>query len=246
MNTIEQVESKINVTDIDGTRWYLKGDQKYISVTEVISVPKAYKLQNYYKKNSANKIQKTMETTADFGSQLHKLVEFDLKGIKVTIDNPALAKCFDNWLKVKENHKISAIETEKAVVSDLYGFGGRLDILGMIDGALCVIDLKSGFFDNLVGLQLAAYRQGLIEAGYYHDIGLRGLQIHRDGREPTIFPFTHLDWCIEHFLDSLETWKHLNFTKLDSMQWPHLKQHALKQYFSSDKGQEIVPELSLG
>ena len=85
---------------------------------------------------------------------------------------------------------------------------------------------------------MAAYRQGLIEVEGLSkqdvsELGLVGIQIHRDGREPKVFKYEHLEWVITKFLHTLECWKHENFQTLAKMEWPYLKRDCVKEYYES-------------
>lgn len=235
---IKESEYTVKRIELDGVRWYESDGIQYPSVTSILDIIQPKHLTNYFKNNSKAKIQKTLEKTADFGTFGHNYIEMDLKGIKVTIDNEPMQTWANNWHMIKEKHKIKSQKSEQIVVSKKYGFAGQYDHLGECDGSICVIDIKTGFFSNKVGLQMAAYRQGIIENEALTpkgivELGLVGIQIHRDGREPKVFKYEHLEWCFTKFLHTLECWKHENFQALSKMNWPYLKRDSVKEFYEN-------------
>lgn len=75
----------------------------------------------------------------------------------------ALTK-FRCWLAT---HDFKPIFTEKRLKSEVYRYGGTIDIYGTLDGEPALIDLKTSqdIYEEM-RYQLAAYRQLLIENGY--------------------------------------------------------------------------------
>lgn len=165
--------------DERGWRWYEVDGVKLISVTQVLDVIQHFQLSNWFKNNSANKIQKVKDATASFGSSMHKIVEMDLQNDqhgtekKITIDNPELAKGYENWTKLKNDNHIQSTHTETMVYSLKYGFAGQLDSIGTFKfknppnahRTHAVQDLKTGRFSIKTGWQIAAYRRAAIEMG---------------------------------------------------------------------------------
>lgn len=242
MEILELNKSHVKRIELNGARFYELDNIVYPSVTSILDIIQPKRLTNYFKNNSKAKIEKTLTTTADFGSSLHSIIEMDLKGNPPTFSDSQqpLSKCYDNWKIIKERHNISAIKSEQIVVSKKYGFAGQYDHWGLCDGTHNIIDVKSGFFSNKVGLQMAAYRQALIEnepltPKGISELGLVGIQIHRDGREPKVFKYEHLSWVMTKFLHALEIWKHENFQMLNKIEWPYLHKDSVKEYYESNK-----------
>lgn len=235
--------------EIDGSRFYELDGIVYPSVTSILDIIQPKHLTNYFKNNSKAKIEKTLNKTADFGSFGHHYIEMDLKGIKIEIDNEEMRTWAKNWHTIKEKHQIKVFKSETIVVSKKYGFAGQYDHWGLCDKKPCIIDIKTGFFSNKVGLQMAAYRQGVIENEDISKedalaLGLVGIQIHRDGREPKVFKYEHLEWCFTKFLHTFECWKHEHFQMLNKMDWPFLKRDSVEEYYKEKalNGSSILDE----
>lgn len=118
---------------------------------------------------------KYVDEKAAIGTLAHQMIADYLRGVetdtseysKVQIDqaeNAVLA--FFEWEKTRP---IEVVLVEEPLVSEQFRFGGTVDCLGKVNGDLCLIDFKtsSGIFPEMM-VQLAAYRQLLIECG--HDI----------------------------------------------------------------------------
>jgi len=225
--------------DVDGFRWYEVDGVKYISVTQVLDVAQHFKFNNWLKNNSKNKIEKVKKETAHIGTQLHKLVEMDLNRETDFEIPPELNQPFYNWKQVQSKHDIQALMTEQLVVSKKYGYAGTLDMVirgcfEKVQKTFSVADLKTGFFSIKAGWQIAAYRNALIEMpnAYTQDnLGMVGIQIHRDGSKVNVFEYEHVHPCFEAFLNCLEIFKMLYFNKLNKLEWPYLKKSSLKDWW---------------
>ena len=86
------------------------------------------------------------------------------------------ANSFFRWI---EGKKIEPILIETPLVSEKFKYGGTLDIFAKEDGVKELIDLKTGagIYPEMV-VQVAAYRNLLLEAGYDID-GVKILNIPR-------------------------------------------------------------------
>lgn len=113
---------------------------------------------------------KYKDDKADIGTLAHAMVTDWLLGIKTDTgdysknqieasENSALS--FFEWAK---NKKIKPILIEIPLVSEKHKFGGKPDIYAAIDGALELVDIKtgSGIYDEMI-IQVAAYGELLIE-----------------------------------------------------------------------------------
>lgn len=72
-------------------------------------------------------------------------------------------KQFQAWI---DDFKPAIMFTEAPFYSIRYGYAGTIDIIAMINGKLCFIDVKSGDSDS-VGPQLSAYEHGWCEHNRY-------------------------------------------------------------------------------
>lgn len=245
-------EKKVTVNRIErsederGWRWYEVNGVKLISVTQVLDVIQHYQLTNWFKNNSANKIEKTKTLTGDFGTHMHKIVEMDLQNDqnktdkKILIDSPELSKGFENWNKVKTENQIASTHTETMVYSLENGYAGQLDLIGTFKFTKpanahrthAVQDLKTGRFSIKTGWQIAAYRRAAIEMGLVDETcGMVGIGIHRDGTPGKPFEYEHIDFCERRFLYALESFKGLYFNELAKMKWPYLMKDCVETYY---------------
>ena len=116
---------------------------------------------------------KYVDEKAAIGTLAHQMIADYLRGqetdtseySKVQIDqaeNAVLA--FFEW---ERTHPIDVVLVETPMVSEQYRYGGTVDCLAKLNGDLCLIDFKtsSGIFPEMM-IQLAAYRQLLIEHGH--------------------------------------------------------------------------------
>ena len=107
---------------------------------------------------------KYVDDKAEIGTLAHKIVTDSLLDQTTCTDDYSMnqirsaqnsADSFFNWAKGK---KIEPILIETPLVSEIYGFGGTLDIFAKIDGVNELIDLKtsSRIYDEMV-IQVSAY-----------------------------------------------------------------------------------------
>jgi len=117
---------------------------------------------------------------ARIGTLGHQMVTDHLRGIK--IDNAQLAiyaqeypginvdLAQNSFLSFCEWEKINHIEPlliEVPLVSEVWKYGGQIDIYGKVNGGLTLIDLKtgSGIYDEAI-IQVSAYKPLLEEHGH--------------------------------------------------------------------------------
>lgn len=233
--------------DSEGWRWYKDSEGRfYISVTKVLDVAQHQRMMKYYKTNSKAKNEKVLKTTANIGTEIHDLVERDLNN--ETFDIPEKYQdAFSNWIDVKDKFKIEAMHTEQMVISKKYGFAGTLDMFieGDFKKKYNIADLKTGFYGVKAGWQMAAYREAFLEQGGYSpdEVGMVGIQIHRDGSKVGVFEYEHINPCTEAFLSCLEIFKMLYFNKLNKLGWSYLKDNSLKRYWGVPNEDEMLKEM---
>lgn len=210
--------------DEDGWRWYNNKPSITTILGNTVANPK---LNNWYKKNSANKIEKVMVTTADMGTRAHKCFEDILLGNKPKYEDDIrhIVLSFIDW---KEKNNVKPLHLEKTVESEKYGFAGTLDFCGYINGKLVIADWKtSNNYKITNGWQMGAQRLAALEAlGLNPECGLLGVQISRDKGEVKTFEYTHIQSVEDAFLRTLDTFKMLYWNKLSKLEWPWLMQQA--------------------
>jgi hypothetical protein len=76
------------------------------------------------------------------------------------------ANCFLKYLAWEKQHDINTELAEEQLVSEMYRFGGTVDLYGVVDGVQTLIDFKTGANIYWEGwLQLAGYGLLLAERG---------------------------------------------------------------------------------
>ena len=147
---------------------------------------------------------------ADVGTLAHLMIEYHLKGKKLDtsefpIEHVEQAnQCFDNFLRWKDQHKFEPVQMELSLISEKYQYGGTIDCVAMIDGALSILDEKTGkeiYESNII--QLGAYEQLWNEN--FPDHPIRGFHILRVGKEMAMFAHNFYD----NFPKAWETFEHL-------------------------------------
>lgn len=140
-----------------GGRWYPK-------VTTICStIAKPGLLRYYANQENFTAAQENLNRASDWGKLIHQIMEKILKGEKLKIAPIVLpsVSAFEGW---RSQHKVSALDVEKTVVSKDHSYAGTLDVLAEIDGKIGILDLKTstGIWDEY-SLQLAAYFQAFNE-----------------------------------------------------------------------------------
>ncbi len=129
------------------------------SITNVISKPGLF----YYYGNHKNfaTAQAALNSAADWGTLIHNSIENFLRGSSEEADKKVLPSisAFEQW---RSEHKVKLFDCENDIEKQVCDFdnhyAGTLDALMEIDGALGVLDIKSGSsIWSEYSLQLAAY-----------------------------------------------------------------------------------------
>jgi len=126
---------------------------------------------------------------ADIGTITHMMVLAHLTKDKLDLteysqqDISTAENCMLSFLEWEKSHKLEPILVETIMASDIYGYGGTPDFIGLVNGRLELIDFKTGngIFPEYL-YQLAAYRQLAKEQGHKVEHA-RILRIGRDENE---------------------------------------------------------------
>jgi hypothetical protein len=113
------------------------------------------------------------DIAADIGTLIHLMVQCDLQGVTpdttdfTKSDIEAAENGLLKWYEWKKGKVIKPILIETPLVSELHQYGGTIDLYAEVDGALNLIDFKSGksvYSEHFI--QLAAYKHLLKEHNY--------------------------------------------------------------------------------
>lgn len=168
---------------------------------------------------------------ADLGTLVHDFVESYIYGdeikqdvlAKYSMDQIAIAeRGLEQFKEISNREHFEWLETEMALVSEVYQYGGRLDGLCTrgFKPAICLADTKtsSGIYDEYI-VQLAGYRGLLRECTDYNPKEFFFIHISKD-------PSLDLDKIIE-IIDVPEEALDVGWTVFKSL----LEQHKAKAYF---------------
>jgi len=131
---------------------------------------------------------KYTDKMADIGTITHLLILHHLKKTTPDLteysqqDIDTAGNCMKSFHEWEKSHKLEPILVEVPLTSDVYGFGGTPDVIGLVNGQLEIVDFKTGKgIWPEVFYQLAAYRQLAIEQGHK----VNRARVLRIGREPS-------------------------------------------------------------
>lgn len=102
-----------------------------------------------------------LEFAAQRGTAVHEACELDDRDDldEGTVD-PIIHPYLEGWRRFKEDVGFVPVEIELPVVNGRDGYAGTLDRVGLVNGKLAVLDIKSGAALPLAaGPQLAAYQE---------------------------------------------------------------------------------------
>jgi hypothetical protein len=160
---------------------YTLGDRKIPSVTQILSW--------------GRDLSRIPAWTAQRGTALHLAAEYDDVGdLDESSVDPLVMPHLTAYRAWREEHKPQYIATEVRVVGNLDGllYAGTIDRVGMVDGYLAIIDIKSGAPRPAEhGAQLAAYAHAWVKLGTTPKLQLAtrlGLYVGKDAT-----------WAVKHY-----------------------------------------------
>lgn len=102
-----------------------------------------------------------LEHARQRGSAVHKACELDDEGRldEATVD-PRIVPYVEAWRKFRREYRFEVLFAERPLYSAISGFAGTPDLVGrLLDGAILVIDRKTGLPGPAAALQTAAYAE---------------------------------------------------------------------------------------
>ena len=128
-----------------------------------------------------------VDALAQVGTLAHYLIQCDLTGETPDVraysqdQQDAAAQSLASWTAWRRLHTIEPMANERPFVSEVFRYGGTIDLYAMIDGVPTLADIKTAkaiYSEHKT--QVTAYRRLLDE----HGLPVAGMQIIRVGREP--------------------------------------------------------------
>lgn len=168
-----------------------KAGERVPSVTAIIGQwgIKTEPLKYWAYKRGEKGIPLHQKEEADVGTLAHLMIDSEVKGRQLNLAEYPMnileqaKKCYENFQEWKKRHDYKPIETEISLISEEHQFGGTIDCIGMIDGKLSIMDLKTGkevYEDHVI--QIKAYERLWCENFPDHPI-VGGYHIIRTGKE---------------------------------------------------------------
>lgn len=106
--------------------------------------------------------ERTLADARERGTAVHRAIHYynesdlDVAWFRRTF--PAYAGYLNAWMLFREQRHFVPLMNERRIASRRYRFAGTLDCLGLLDGALVLVDFKSGNPQDVAAdLQTAAY-----------------------------------------------------------------------------------------
>ncbi len=117
---------------------------------------------------------KYVDVLADIGTLTHYLILCRLQEEVPEVDDytPEQVRmaevCFKQYVEWEDKNPVMAVFTERSLVSEKYQYGGTIDLYGVCNKELLLVDFKtsnSGIFPEMI-FQVSAYYHLLLENGY--------------------------------------------------------------------------------
>ena len=146
------------------------------------------------------------DAAADAGTQAHDMFEKRLRGEVVALHHYAeeAQQAYGNALHWLQTSALQIEPFEQPLVSERYGFGGTPDALARLENDWYLADWKTGgvYAEHL--LQMAAYRQLILENGIDAVCGVHLVRFSREHGD-----FSHHYWAADALDQAWEIFKHL-------------------------------------
>lgn len=168
---------------------------------------------NDYAKRVVQDMDAQRDTSAVLGRRIHFGIDQLLNG---QIPDPEMAPYLLSVGRWFDDVGLEMLLTETDMISHEWGFGGRLDLYGRIDGQLTLVDFKSqdvkrgkaNFYDSWP-IQLSAYRKLLQEKGLPIQ-ACYSVVIDTNIAKPVhVEKWPEQKLSFETFGSALQIWKHL-------------------------------------
>ena len=162
---IDQNLKRVNILD---TRYYVRDDKYYPSVTSILQYFPKNKFFETWLKDVGHNADIIARKAADEGTQVHDAIERYLLGEKISwMDDNGYSKySLEIWKMILKFHdfwstyKPTLIESEIHLFSDKYMYAGTCDLVIEMDGVKWLLDIKtSNSLYVSYDLQLSAYAQ---------------------------------------------------------------------------------------
>ncbi len=158
-------------------------------------------------KSGAESLYETTDKAKDAGTHAHDMVEAHIKKLPMPDPNgmaedvlKAANNSFMAYRSWESQTSLEILDTEMPLVSERYRFGGTPDAVGLVNGALCLVDWKTsnGVYPEFL-IQLAAYK-ALWEENNPDKPIVGGFHLCRFAKE-------HGDFAHHYYSDLFNAWR---------------------------------------
>jgi hypothetical protein len=102
--------------------------------------------------------EQLLEEKADLGKKVHLTTElYDNGTLDLDELHPTLKAYLDQWIKFRKDFNFIPTEIELQLFHKLYRYAGRIDRVGLAQGVLTELDIKSGMKFKHHAIQNAGY-----------------------------------------------------------------------------------------
>lgn len=120
----------------------------YPSVTTVLGVLRKIGLENWFKYNTIQFINKESEEGKLIGTQIHEAIQQHIDKEEVKVETQyaeQVSNALKGFMQFKKDHpEIKLRRAEMALTSEKYQYNGTLDCIGKIGKDLVLLDWKTG------------------------------------------------------------------------------------------------------
>ncbi len=221
--------------DADGNRWYGTEETPFmypsVSTIQKLTIPPPKQVVDWMINITRKIYDDTMDRTSTFGTKCHEYFEKIMKEEKLGRIPKEYTEHVKNFQAWKEDNKVKHIASEFAIVSEKYGYAGRVDELAEVDGKVELLDWKTGnnYKDDWAS-QAGGYHLALCEMLQVPSeaIGLRVIQVKRQDGSLKQFKYQHVDFLQDSFLLCLERFKRApQYMKLKKIGWKYVTEKSM-------------------
>lgn len=142
-----------NLTFDSDTHTYFFNGKRVKSVTQILAAVTDFSM-----------VQKeTLEWKRQLGTAVHLATElYDQNDLDFSSIDKNVEPYLDAWAVFKADSGIEILEVEQRIFHPVMMYAGTLDRIGLINGEVAVLDIKtSSTLSKTVGMQLAAYQEAI-------------------------------------------------------------------------------------
>ena len=160
-----------------------------------------------------------LQSAGNFGTQCHYHIQNLLSGFETPVENDLMVGCLNSfsrfWKDSMHEFVDGKITLEKRLYDDVNMISGAVDCIIETESKTYVFDWKTSkaMHTKTFRLQGACYRYLLEINGYKNVCNPTFVQLHRCGKEPSLFTSENYDEDLERFFNCLDLYKYFEMEK---------------------------------